>query len=736
MIPLLALLSALASGASVEIDSPHLARLQAAAQGEASRAAPFAWQRELTLRRVEQDVAITARWTLVDGGHPGWFQARLAGPRVQVRHASWNGEAASLERRDDGTWITGHVQGRVSVELDAHAAVSPADNAATLTLLAATAGVVHHDPGDQVVGRSAARLGPTTLTGDEALRMQPAPIAATGTHLVATSAVGITITDTSAEVRARVRWEVIRGSVDRLSIELHGPIPPDLDVEGASRWRVEGQTLLAELPGHVRDAATLELSWSTPLAADEDQVRLNLPRLSPQGAFRTETAIQLARDGEREVVPRLDDGRGISARSLPTWAQGLVQGTATAAYLGATGGHLDLLRFRPVSGPPTVVDLAAITVATERDGHALMRAVYQVRNEQGSQLWMRPPPGMELVGVRVAGEVATPHRRDGGFAVSIPRSVETVLGSLSFPVEFLLLGQTPPWERRHADRSLELPTIGAPIAVTRTEVVLPSGYRSQLQDGERSSVATFSEGESLVYAATLGDAEAARADYAFQNAVTAWMSNEFDQAQGYLDDLSELGAANDNTVRLQSNLDLISGKDVAEQGGEALARRVREQASARAADERRELDAKLDDAKKAELSGDYFKAEDTYRQALKLGKKLEKLEQSEELALDETNADVMASMEGVAKSKGFFATGSTGGKARPKKTSVRAPVAAPPAPEPPPEVPQPDTKKPPAVTAAALTVVVPRAGEVVRYQHLLQPENTARTISIRARRAR
>ncbi|HEY8377085.1 MAG TPA: hypothetical protein VIK91_11375, partial [Nannocystis sp.] len=268
-----------------------------------------------------------------------------------------------------------------------------------------------------------------------------------------------------------------------------------------------------------------------------------------------------------------------------------------------------------------------------------VRAHYEVRNERAAYLRLSPPAGFRVIGVRVGGTTATPARaEDGGWIIPLLRSVETVQGLLSFPIEVILLGETEGWRRRER-RMLALPVVDAPIAVSRLTLYLPPGYRSRKKPGEGDVVARFTRGEGITYGLGVGEVGAARADALFQDAVQSWLRNDFDAAQQKLDELRAMGAKNENMARLQSNLDVVSGKAISSQDL-SLQRRVREQARARAY---AEVQAQADLMKKAEEAkarGDYEEAASSYRQALDVGGKLAQLEQAESVEQKVTNAQI------------------------------------------------------------------------------------------------
>jgi hypothetical protein len=448
---------------------------------------------------------------------------------------------------------------------------------------------------------------------------------------VARVGMGLTVGEGEVMGRARVSWQVRRGAIPQVAFDATG-VGADLEVSGpaVSSWERSGDRVTVQLNALEDAGVALDVSWSTGLSRADSAV-VSLPQIRPD-AFRTESSLQLARDGELEVVPELGGWTPVGADELPAWGQDLVLGAATASYSagGSPGGSLSLLRFTPVAAPAVVVDVAAVVGAVAEDGHVLMRAQYQVRNERAAHMRVTAPPGLRLLGARVSGQSIAPATDGDVWLVPLARSVETVEGLLSFPVEVVLVGDLPDWERRH-DGVVPLPRVDAPVAVQRVTLHLPAGYQNLLDVGEKGRVSDFSEGDSITYGFAVGDeAKAAEADALFQQAVDAWMGNEFEEVSGYLDELEGIGAGNENIDRLRSNLAVLDEDEESDDGQNvALTRRVKEQAKARSLEDQRARDDALREAEEAELAGDYEAASSNYEVAWSLGEKLGKLEQKE-----------------------------------------------------------------------------------------------------------
>lgn len=620
---------------------------------------PWAERRSLTIAPAEGGLQIRGRWQIRSFG-TGWFSGQLFGPTpgLRVIAATWNGQPAALRVDDSGGTIAGRVQGSAEVVVEAFVPGDPARGAVALKWLPAVRGRIEAAapeglvPAVKIDGAPALAVGGAFAGGAGAidLAFEAPPRPAEGRPPVVVARVGIGLTVGEAELRGRARavWEVRQGELSAVELQTAG-LGGDLEVTGPNvrAWARAGESVRVELQAPVRDRVELELRWTTPIGRSAES-RASVPTIAPAGVFRSETALQLARDGEVEAVPEAPGWSLVAAGSLPGWAQGLVEGTATASLVGGTGGELSLLRFVPLEGPPVVVDVASYTVATSREGRALVRAHYEVRNERAASLKLRPPAGFKVIGIRVGGKTATPARaKDGAWIVPLLRSVETVRGLLSFPVEVILLGESDAWRRREA-RRLELPRVDAPVAVSRVTLHLPPGYTSRVRPGEGDVVAAFTRGEGITYGLGVGEVRAAQADATFQDAVQAWMRNDFGEAQKKLDELRSIGAKNENIDRLQSNLDVVGGKASAGQDV-SMQRRVREQAKARAyADVQAQAELKQK-AEEARARGDYDAAASSYQQALQVGDKLAALEQAESVEQRSTNASLAKEIEAVTK---------------------------------------------------------------------------------------
>ncbi len=624
---------------------------------------PWVSDRRVDLRPVAGGWELRARWT-VQVQRAGWMWRTLTGPDIELRRATFDGAPLAVVPMPRGSQLALWVERGGEIEVHAFLPGSPDDDV-SLTMMPATRGrltvasdgripvpTIDASTGDAppVLDGGIVWSGASTV-GFELRDPDQAP-AAHQALAVAHAGVGLTVGDAELRGRAHLQWELRHGALPRVRATVSG-LGADLTVSGrdVATWSRQGDTLEVELGAPATGRIDLDLRWTQAIPAG-DEASITLPRIEPE-AWRSEASLQVARDGEHEVIPRAEQWTAVAAASLPEWGQGLVEGTPTAAYQ-RSGGHrdgaLDLLRFVPVPGPPTVVDVATYTAATTEEGRVLMRAHYELRNDRGAHLTVRPPPGLRIIGARVAGQTALPSRDEqGAWRIPLKRSLETVEGLLSFPVEVTLMGEQESWARRE-QRELALPTLDAPIAASRATIHLPPGYQNRLQDGDHTMVDEFNRGEGLTYGMAAGQGQAAVADSTFQQAVDGYLANDFEGAQAKLDELERLGMRNQNTERLQANIDVIEGKDKGKNKADlTLQRRVKEQARARAAEEFREQETLIVQAEQAAQSGDYDEAEANYEAALELGDKLAKFEQTESVEQIAVNSQVALDFKTIAE---------------------------------------------------------------------------------------
>jgi hypothetical protein len=655
----------------VSIDGVRWESLRAIAEFEApvvKAPGPWAADRQVQISRSAEGIRIGVTWEL-EAIEAGWVSGPLIGPAtgMRVESVTWRGGDLGVTSTPAGEEVALQMPAKSRGELKlvvfvpADQLPGGVDGSIDLWLMPAVRGEL------RLAGAAApeGRVAELVVSDGQARRMiegrfwageaslslhwvdaESAGDGSEGPLAVAQSAVGLTFGDGEARGRARVSWLLRRGQLDRVAIDTAG-LGRDLEVVGPNvhEWVRNGDRIDIELKEPADGRIDVDLRWTQGLP-DGAEAQLAAPRIIPQQAYRTESFMQIARDGELEVLPALAGWSAVASAELPEWASGYIEGTATATYRQDgqdAGASFELLRFVPLSGPPVMVDVAAYEIATTDEGRSLVHARYDVRNERASHLRVELPNGSRMLGVRVNGETVTPTRETSstengqGWRIPLVRSLESVKGSLSFPVEVIFIGEADSWEKKEA-RELQLPALDAPVAISRVQVYLPPNYENRVEMGEFQRVDDFSEGEGITYGLGVGASseQVGRADELYREALSRWMENDFRRAQSSLDELSQLGASNMNIEGLQANLDLVQGRgeqDGKKSGGEGqsavVSRRIKDQANMRAADDKIALHEKAREADELEAQGQYDKAEQKLAEAKELGDRLAMLEQTE-----------------------------------------------------------------------------------------------------------
>ncbi len=696
----------------VELTGAQWRRLQPTPEPEDP--GPMVLRREVRLTRVEGGVLLRARYW-VQHGDDDFFAAHVAGPTAELRRLRWNGRDVTIWPSPQGPLVVERMKKDSILDIEAFVAGNPGSEQ-SLRLLEAPRGTVTLEgfaehivlSGDE---RPVVRHEGAWSTGAGDLKLAPRSPEPRdrGPLAVASVGLGVTVGDAEVRGRARLRWEIRQGTRSAVSFTVRG-VGEDLSVEGplVGRWERTGDRVQVELSGPTQGRVDLDLRWSiaTPRGAEAS---VPMPMVEPDEVFRSVAAVQVARDGEVDVKPQLTrPWRPIPRVRLPDYADGLIEGTPTAAFVrprtGSGGDALQLLRLEPVPGPPMVVDVADVQLAITEQGRSFMRARYEVRNERASHLSVTPPPGLRLVGVEVGGRPVTPAIDGDAIRIPLKRSIETVQGMLTVPVTLVLLGEGDAWERKE-QREVPLPAVDAPVNVVRTTVHLPRHYRNRVPVGEHDVVDDFSEGQGVGYG-LYDDGSIARADRLFARAIDAWNDNDFEGTQDQLDELRGLGAYGSNPDGLQANVDLvmpmprngapdesapparvaiidpvdleamrsgddevtvydfedddIDGEMFSPQGssistrssGGATARRIRARLRARSGKKKAQYDRRKRKAKSLKDEGRYDEAAAEYRRAIEDSRDLDALEDEESVEYEYEAAELAGELEAVEEASG------------------------------------------------------------------------------------
>ena len=456
-----------------------------------------------------EETAVEITWRL-HTLQPTWVDLPVSGADLALTESTLDGLAVALPADVHGTrHLTVRLDGRH--ELRIVGTVATPLSSLDLPLLPASRGLVEIE-GDWDVaiegavatqGRVLDLKAVDRLTASWKPAAPPAPRPVVVTSEAATA---VRLGAGGLEGSSALRFFIRHGTVETLSFDMSAATD-HLAVEGTGvrEFSRSGSRVDVHLARPTRGTVTLSVSYRAPPPHGDDAAIIPIP--TPGDCDQAWVNV-LAADQSLIAPEPVEHLEAVPTRNLPQWARGLLDGTSVVAYR-ATGRapRLDyrLLVFEPVEGPPTLVDEARYEVAYTRHGRVLMRARYQVRNDRRQYLHITPPAGFTAMGVRVAGDVVQPvsDGQDGLF-VPLEKSVETLHGLVTFPVEVFLWGQESSWDRR-GTRTLATPAVDAPVAYARWEVIMPPGLEARETEGIPTLVPDWTpKGGGLSYGRSYG----------------------------------------------------------------------------------------------------------------------------------------------------------------------------------------------------------------------------------------
>ncbi len=768
-------------------------------------AGPHAAERTISIAAAPGGVRITATWTL-EASKPGWYADTLLGPGAHVERISIGGARATGAGGDAGTLAIARVDGRSTIELVAFVSGDPTRGPLPIVLAPAVRGTIRlvDLAGVRLEldgGVPAPRRGGVHFGAPPSIVLAPAPPKAKDDGapvVVGQVGLGVTVGDAEIRTHARLRWELRRGQLAQVAMRVVGA-GDDLEVTGPRVRKHErtGDRIVVELDGEESRRVDLELRWSK--ATPKGEAVLDLPEIRLEGVERSELTVEIARDGDIDVLPDLRGWIATAPQAMPTWGRDLIEGSATAGFRAkgdAAPGKLALLRFVPVAGPPAVIQRAHVRIAATAEGRALMQVRWELANERKAQLRVGLPEGATLLAIEAAGRDVRPAKDGATWLVPVPRSLETVEGLVDVPVVATMLLARAPWSGRER-RELELPTVDVPIGEVEVELQLPRGYKSRMKVGDygvrsvhravtrpriehkRARPAMrWKSGKASGTSAPMSmpevadpnasdkggkdELERATADRILREATDAYQQNDFETAQGKLDELRARGIEDGDAARIQSNLDIVNadepedtpapdappaampvsgttfGADLEGRRKASIVRRVRDQAKARSGKKVAEQRDRREKAKRLRSEGKFDAAKQEYREALKVTKELKKLEQDESTVYDFDEDAIEGELEEVeAESKAaesmqklvdpsWLSIGEPAEHGFAALALAWTPVAVPPAPT--------ITEVPPLDDGPRVLMPSTTGGDTIVYRFELWAENTRHALVVRARR--
>lgn len=616
------------------------------------------------------ETKLTLRWTLTPL-EPGWVDLGLVDRAFAVSDAKLDGGRVALAPGADGLQHLTLYLNKPTVITLRGSVVTPASRLSLRALGGVRQRVQVEGPWEVSVPQGVRLPGGRLLGGDRTtlnLDFRPAGPPAEKPPLMRAEVSSAARLDSGGvELESVIRYRVVRGGFETLQFRLD-PSAEDLDVEGDGVVRVDrqGELVNVRLGRPLTDHLVLRVRCRR--AGVGGAVPLPWPIAAEAEGWAT-----LNRGDESLIVPTPGAGaQAVSNSALPPWARGLAEGAPIVSY-HLSGDRPSVsasaLRWEPIDGPPTVVDEARYEVASADHGRLLFRARYQVRNDRRQFLRVTVPDGLQLISVMVAGHAVQAARDDDGtLLIPLEKSVETLQGLVTFPVDIAFWGEDQPWQKKGVREALT-PAIDAPIAYARWEMVLPPGFSGEVEDSTATEVPDWSSrANALQYGRAYGDGAAldrgdaetqfvldglnisdrknkGKLNYdaistpsgydeegsqqAWNEAYTAYKQNRFDESKELLERSIALNPDNQAAHALSGNLDVLLSETAVTGEEEVAARRVKDMAKARTGDAERQQEVLQSKADEAIRAGNYEEAEKTLEQLVRVSGVLASVEQSE-----------------------------------------------------------------------------------------------------------
>ncbi|MFO7900607.1 MAG: hypothetical protein R6V58_16295 [Planctomycetota bacterium] len=416
-------------------------------------------------------------------------------------------------------------------------------------------------------------------------------------------------------VTARLDVTVRRGKTDRLGLEL--PAGADrLRVTGRDVRRVQGSTV--HLRGAIIGRTRLTARFEVPRRSASGIAGLGyvgvrgatntggylIASNSAGGELLEETAARL----EETALIDLPDGLLALSPEKPVLAYRMQRGRWRLAC--------DLVRAAELALPAAIAERCEHVVVVRRSGNVIGRSVFQVSNSSRQFIRLTPPPGTTIrLAIVDDRSVAVTPAGNGAVTLPLKRSIATITGLVSFPVEIVYTRKGAPLDDS-GRFAFAVPRVDVPVAHAECRAYVPADLRFAKWSGKLRRVETLTTEEAhetMVIGRThreekdepepaeppapkvpvLGDIPIMAANY-YEAGVAAYRGNRLEQAREMLNKAIEQAPKSNlasNARKLLGNVEAALGPQEDAKtpvGGKAGGRMKR----ARAAQVTREISAR------------------------------------------------------------------------------------------------------------------------------------------------
>ncbi|MCC6694131.1 MAG: hypothetical protein IT365_00745 [Candidatus Hydrogenedentes bacterium] len=297
------------------------------------------------------------------------------------------------------------------------------------------------------------------------------------------------LTENYVACKTLLRYTILRGEVDRFELRL----PKDanlLNVEGqGTAWTQnpgeDGLAVDVKLNHSVADTFDLVVTYEMPYTG----AVVSIPDLRTLSVVRESGYIGVAARGNVEVTPgsTVEGLVRVDAAELPAELRALSPKPMLLAFRYSEGARLlalDVRRLEDVPMPDSTIDLATFETVITKEGMAVTRSIFDVRNSVRQFLRVELDPKAEVWSARVGDQVVKPARDGESGAVLVPlyKSVEVDRRLGSFPVELVYMQHVMPPGGFRYDLALTSPATDILMGEVSWAVTFPDGrvlYQSE-----------------------------------------------------------------------------------------------------------------------------------------------------------------------------------------------------------------------------------------------------------------
>ena len=270
------------------------------------------------------------------------------------------------------------------------------------------------------------------------------------------------------------------GSREQLTLNL----PPKADrvsIKGADVHdvRISGSTAKVILKGRIEGSTQLRIACTIP---GNIPATLALPTFGLIGGRSTEGGwLSIANDAGGDLLEHdLHGFEAVAVQELPAEVGGLSHVTPTFCYRRATRSataSFDRVKTAPFPLVETIADTIEGECVVRPDGEELVKLNYEMRNNRAQYLRVKLPEGAQLLAVSVEGSTQTPSAVNGETWIRLPRSLQTMDGLISFPIQLVYIRKGAPILDRK-QRAVNLPElIDVPTAQVSMTLYLPEALK-------------------------------------------------------------------------------------------------------------------------------------------------------------------------------------------------------------------------------------------------------------------